>query len=105
MKCIDCSACRKGFFKSKPAAFVCTGVQEPFVIEDPNVECTEYEFKRKKVTPDINHTEYFKPYLDSNGIHLSPKLFIPKDLFIEAYKKWIGTYSTVGEDNADDWSE
>ena len=45
MKCKDCHACRKGYFESKPQAYVCTGVKEPFVIDDIGVECTEYPEK------------------------------------------------------------
>ena len=45
MKCKDCHACRKGFFESKPKAYVCTGVKESFVIDDIGVECTEYPEK------------------------------------------------------------
>ena len=45
MKCKDCGACRKGFFESKPEAYVCIGVQEPFVIEDIDKDCTEYPEK------------------------------------------------------------
>ena len=48
MKCRECSACNKGWFKSKPNDYVCTGVKEPFVINDINVECTEYPEKRRK---------------------------------------------------------
>lgn len=46
MKCIECSACKKGWFKSQPDEYVCTGVKEPFVIHDVNAECTEYLEKR-----------------------------------------------------------
>ena len=50
MKCRECYCCEKGWFKSKPNAYVCIGVQEPFVIKDINVECTEYpEYKDRKV--------------------------------------------------------
>ena len=43
MKCKECSACRKGWFPSKPNDYVCIGVAKPFVIENVNAECTEYE--------------------------------------------------------------
>ena len=43
MKCKDCDACHKGYFKSKPDDYVCTGVCEPFVIKNINNECTEYK--------------------------------------------------------------
>lgn len=47
MKCKECKACRKGFFASKPEAYVCIGVPEPFVIDDIDVKCTEYPEKIK----------------------------------------------------------
>ena len=43
MKCKNCSACHKGYFKSKPDDYVCTGVCEPFVISNIDNECTEYK--------------------------------------------------------------
>lgn len=52
MKCLECRACHKGWFKSKPNDYVCTGVPEPFIIEDVHAECTEYEFNRE-AKPDI----------------------------------------------------
>ena len=48
MKCRECDCCKKGWFKSKPNDYVCTGVREPFVINDINVECTEYPEKRRE---------------------------------------------------------
>ena len=53
MKCKDCDACHKGYFKSKPDDYVCTGVCEPFVIRNINNECTEYKEKNKENTPMI----------------------------------------------------
>lgn len=49
MKCRECNSCHKGYFDSKPNAYVCIGVKEPFVIKDIDVECTEYPEKRNKV--------------------------------------------------------
>lgn len=46
MKCRECDCCRKGYFQSKPESYVCIGVKEPFLIDDINVECTEYEYKK-----------------------------------------------------------
>lgn len=43
MKCKDCKACKKGWFSSDPDNYVCIGVKEPFVINDVNAHCTEYE--------------------------------------------------------------
>ena len=53
MKCRNCSACHKGYFKSKPNDYVCTGVCEPFVIRNIDNECTEYKEKNKENTPMI----------------------------------------------------
>jgi len=46
MKCIECDCCYKGWFSSRPDAYVCIGVKEPFIIPDVNAECTEYPEKR-----------------------------------------------------------
>lgn len=48
MKCRECNCCKKGYFESKPEDYVCTGVKEPFVIGNINVECTEYEEYRNR---------------------------------------------------------
>ena len=53
MKCKNCDACHKGYFKSKPDDYVCTGVCEPFVISNIDNECTEYPEKNKENTPMI----------------------------------------------------
>lgn len=50
MKCKFCYACKKGYFESKPDSYVCTGVKEPFIINDIEQECTEY--KNTKTTYD-----------------------------------------------------
>lgn len=91
MKCIECDCCRKGWFQSKPNAFVCTGVKEPFVIDNPSHECTEYPEKRKQSKSEVSY------FIDDNGIHVRQfyhggnvyKTVISKDMFIEAYSKWI----------------
>ena len=50
MKCKECRGCKKGWFKSRPNSYVCIGVKEPFVIDNINVDCTEYsELKNKKI--------------------------------------------------------
>ena len=53
MKCKDCKACKKGWFSSDSDEYVCIGVKEPFVINDVNTHCTEYEDKR-----DMTAIEY-----------------------------------------------
>ena len=97
MKCKDCHACCKGYFESKPQAYVCIGVKEPFVINDINVECTEYPILPLK--REVYMKQY--PYVDDTGIYApceeyvqegtasNYKLVISKEMFIEAYNKWI----------------
>lgn len=48
MKCKDCNCCQKGYWRSKPNAYVCIGVAEPFEIEDIYMDCTEYSEKREE---------------------------------------------------------
>ena len=50
MKCQECDSCRNGFWASKPEAYICIGVQEPFEIPDIDHECTEYPEKNNEVT-------------------------------------------------------
>lgn len=50
MKCKDCECAEKGWFVSQPDKYACIGVKEPFIIEDINVECTEYSDKRHMET-------------------------------------------------------
>lgn len=42
MKCKNCNACQKGFFKSQPNKYVCIGTKEPFVIDDIEQFYTQY---------------------------------------------------------------
>lgn len=49
MRCRDCEACHKGWFKSKPDEYICTGVKVPFVIKDIDEQCTEYDWKRREI--------------------------------------------------------
>ena len=124
MKCKDCNLSVKGFFQCYPEKYVCIGVKEPFVIEDINVECTEYPEKREeKISKTacvscIKEPELAKPYVDDRAIYVPYELnpiyhrqLISRELFVEAYNKWIkGESDTcdnpfVGEDDADDWSD
>lgn len=61
MKCKDCDACHKGYFKSKPNDYVCTGVCKPFVISNIDNECTEYPEKNKENTPMIVEKSWEDP--------------------------------------------
>ena len=58
MKCKDCRCCHKGWFKSKPDEYVCTGVKHPFVIEDINHDCTEYDYKAKSDEIEVVRCPY-----------------------------------------------
>lgn len=42
MKCKDCEYCKKCCFPGNTNLYVCEGVNIPFVIEDIDVQCTEY---------------------------------------------------------------
>lgn len=99
MKCKDCEACRKGFFSSKPETYVCIGVKEPFVIDNINVECTEYSCVTLPLRREVYVKQY--PYVNDTGIYVpceeyaqagfasDYKLLISKEMFVEAYNKWI----------------
>ena len=102
MKCKDCHACRKGYFESKPQAYVCIGVKEPFVIYDINVECTVYpEYREEKTIGKIDRYRVngkdYTPYVGDDGIYMpnayDDKVYyqcvITREMFIEAYNKWI----------------
>ena len=112
MKCRDCDYKMKGFFACEPDKYVCIGVKEPFVIENVDVECTEY--KTVTLTAEIKPPEPVKPYVDDNGIYIPyeydpryHRMLISRELFVEAYNKWIknDSYVFTGQDDADDWSE
>lgn len=68
MKCRDCKGCKLGYFKSKPDKYVCTGVKEPFVIEDIDKECTEYPGK-----PQYNLDLKLKPEQVAHPNHYGGK--------------------------------
>ena len=115
MKCKDCDYKMKGFFACAPDKYVCIGVKEPFVIGNIDSECTQY---KTLTTAEIKPLEPVKPYVGDDGIYVPyeydpryHKLLISRDLFVEAYNKWIKDEPNVfdnpftGQDNADDWSE
>ena len=118
MKCKDCDCAVKGFFACEPNKYVCIGVKEPFVIEDTDVECTEYPEKReltfKAKYASLAEPKPAKAYVGDDGIYIPSRydhryheLLISKDLFVEAYNKWIDGKSNifVGQDDADDWCD
>ena len=79
MKCRECNACHKGYFKSKPDAYVCTGVQEPFVIEDINNDCTEYKYIRDKIAEDGIYIELFAV---KDGVRYNHKIVNMRDVTV-----------------------
>lgn len=123
MKCKDCAYAVKGFFNCYPDKHVCIGVKEPFVINDINVECTEYpENRDSKIsyinTSTIKKPEYVKPFVDNEGIYIPDEFnpiyhrqLISRELFVEAYNKWIKCGSNtfdnpfIAQDDADDWCD
>lgn len=72
MKCKDCGSCEKGWFPSRPYDYVCIGVKYPFVIDDIDVECTEYEDK---------HNMTAKEYVCKN---FSKEEIVEKIIFCDA---------------------
>ena len=113
MKCKDCDHAIKDFFKCAPGKHVCIGVKEPFVINDINVECTQYPENRDSKIDNSKNPEPLKTYVGDDAIYIpisnnTYKVLITKDTFVEAYNKWIkkdlfGTF--VGYEDADYWCE
>ena len=71
MTCNECNCAKKGYFASKPDAFVCIGVKEPFVIPDIYAECTEYPERRdRKVVNENTELTYgiVKEYQDGTTL-------------------------------------
>ena len=114
----------KGFFACEPDKYACIGVKEPFVIGDLNVECPVYPEYRKQVTKHEVKTlrldgKTYDPYVGDDGIYCPIAIgnsiyyqrIIPKDLFVEAYNRWIKGESNTfnnpfsGQDDADDWCD
>lgn len=79
MYCRDCYCAKRGYFKSKPDAYVCTGVKEPFVISDyQNTECSEYKDKKNNsATSDGNYIELF---VIKNGVRHNVKIIEMKEV-------------------------
>jgi len=64
----------------------------------------------------IEPVEPVKPFVDDEGIYIPScydqryyQCLITKELFVEAYNKWIKpqkrSFVKLGEDTADDWSD
>ena len=58
MKCKNCKCCKKGLSQSKPEAYVCIGVKVPFVIDDINHDCTEYDYKAASNKVEVARCPY-----------------------------------------------
>ena len=94
MQCKNCDCCKLGYFKNRPNDYVCTGVKHPFVIFDINNECTEYPDCKIK-TAKIYQPDEAKAFVGDTGIYVPGdvygchKMLISRELFVEAYNKWI----------------
>lgn len=91
MKCKDCGCCHKGWFKSSPELYVCTGVKHPFVIEDINNSCTEYPDKAENNDKDVvrcphcNESYYQELYITNVCVY-SPVIYKDGELFSKGPK-------------------
>ena len=75
MKCRDCDCVKRGYFKSMPEAYVCTGVKEPFVISNYlDAECTEYKDKKHK------DGTYMELFVIKDGVRYNAKTVEMKDV-------------------------
>ena len=76
MTCRECDCAKKGFFTSAPNSWVCIGVKEPFIINDLDVQCTEYEELRNKqgVTKNRSRLSYgvIREYKDGTTLWYEP---------------------------------
>ena len=99
MKCNECKYCYKGWFKSNPDGYVCTGVPEPYPIENINRECTEYKKKTEDLRTedclilgfdrsDVDDTMLTVSRIDGKGTVLV-NLFDNEEA-LEIYKRLIG---------------
>lgn len=99
MKCKECNCCHEEAltrWSSVDRNYVtkyvhkCYGVKEPFIIENINVECTEYPEYRNKVVEDVSiekAIEHFK-YGISHDIFSEPVTSYAK-MAVEALEKQI----------------
>ena len=75
MKCRYCDCAKRGYFKSVPEAYVCTGGKEPFVISNyPDAECTEYKDKKHK------DGVYMELFAIKDGVRYNAKIVEMKDV-------------------------
>lgn len=77
MKCKNCSCSKKGWFRWAPNEYVCTGVKEPFVINDyENAECTEY---KNPQTLKLKDGVYMELFAVKDGTRYSAKIIDMKE--------------------------
>ena len=78
MKCRDCDCAKRGYFKSVPDAYVCTGVKEPFVISNyVDAECV-YKDKQNNVVS--NDGVYMELFAVKDGVRYNAKIIEMKDV-------------------------
>ena len=81
MKCRNCNCAVRGYFKSLPEAYVCTGVKEPFVIGNyPDAECTEYKGRNQGST--ISDGVYMELFAVKDGVRYTAKIVDMKEVSI-----------------------
>lgn len=86
MKCRECNCCKKGWFDYMPDVYVCTGVKEPFAINDINHECTEYEDRKDKI--DIESAIAHFKYGITHDIFSEPVTSYAK-MAVDALEEWL----------------
>ena len=81
MKCRNCNCAVRGYFKSLPEAYVCTGVKEPFVIGNyPDAECTEYKGQHQDST--ISDGVYMELFVVKDGVKYTAKIVDMKEVSV-----------------------
>lgn len=109
MKCKDCECCHEVIFNRwshidekwiQKVGYQCWGVKEPFVIENINNECTEYEDRKDKIVVQdaINHFKYGI----SHDIFDEPVTSYAK-MAVEALEKQIPKKVVCEGDDESDW--
>ena len=79
MRCRDCDCAKRGYFESIPDAYVCTGVKEPFVINNyPDAECSVYKDKKNDFA--TNDGVYIELFAIKDGIRYNAKIINMKDM-------------------------
>lgn len=83
MRCKDCDCAKKGYFQSRPDAYVCIGVKEPFVIDDyPNARCTQYKHITNNSSTTSNDGLYMELFIIKNNVRYNVKTINMKDVSV-----------------------